>query len=143
MGASTLSGPIKSGTVREGAGKNTGSVVLAQTGAWIQSTTAAAVGDIIIPANSQILEIQITVTTAPEAGNISMGTSATSTELFTAVAAGTSANVFLFGSAGTITDADTWADVGTSDVTIYADASAGTTGRGFITVTYIQGIDNA
>lgn len=143
MGASTFSGPIKAGTIREGASKNTGSVVMAQTGAWVQSTTAAAVGDIVIPANSQILEIQITVTTAPDAGNISMGTSATSTELFTALAAGTSADVFLFGSAATITDADTWADVGTSDVTIYADCSAGTSGRGFITVTYIQGIDNA
>jgi len=143
MGQTTFTGPMKTGTIREGSAKNTGTVVTAQTGAWVQSTTAAAVGDIVIPANSQILEIQITVTTAPEAGNISVGTSATATELFTALAAGTSANVFLFGSAATITDADTWADVGTSDVTIYADASAGTTGRGFITVTYIQGINNA
>jgi hypothetical protein len=143
MGTSTFSGPLKAGTTREGASKNTGYTVMAQTGAWVQSTTAAAVGDIIIPANSQILEIQLTVTVAPTAGNISMGTSATSTELFTALAAGTAANVFLFGSAATITDGDTWADVGTSDVTIYADCSAGTTGRGFITVSYIQGIDNA
>ena len=100
-------------------------------------------GDIIIPANSQILEIQITVTTAPEAGNISVGTSATSTELFTGVAAGTAANVFLFGSAGTITDGDAWADIGGAALPIFADCSAGTTGRGFLTVSYIQGIDNA
>lgn len=143
MGASTLSGPLKAGPIKEGAAKNTGSVVLAQTGAWIQSTAAAQVGDIIIPANSQILEIQLTVTVAPEAGNISVGTSATSTELYTGLAAGTSANVFLFGTAATIADGDAWADIGDAALPIFADCSAGTTGRGFLTVTYIQGIDNA
>ena len=139
MGASTFSGPIKAGTVREGSGQNTGSPILVQTATWEQSTTAASTG-IIIPANSQIIDIAVYVTTACDGGsqNLSVGTSATSTELFTALALGTSANTIFFGSAGTITDADTWESVGSSDVTIYMDFSAGSAGRGSISVQYVQ-----
>ena len=78
-----------------------------------------------------------------DTSNISVGTSATSTELFTALASGTAANVILHGSDGTITDADTWVDIGSSDLPIYIDFSAGTTGVGYITVEYIQNINNA
>ena len=72
-----------------------------------------------------------------------MGTSSTSTELFTALAAGTAANVIHHGSDGTITDADTWVDIGSADLPIYIDFSAGTSGAGYVTVEYIQGINNA
>jgi len=139
MATTTFSGPIKAGSVREGASANLGFVKMSQSAAYTQSTTAASTG-IIIPANSQITEITVYITTACDGGsqNLSVGTSSTSTELFSALALGTSANVIKFGSAGTITDADTWADVGTSDVTIYVDTSAGSAGRGFITVDYIQ-----
>jgi len=139
MATTTFSGPIKAGSVREGASANLGFVKMSQSAAYTQSTTAASTG-IIIPANSQITEITVYITTACDGGsqNLSVGTSSTSTELFSALALGTSANVIKFGSAGTITDADTWADVGSSDVTIYVDTSAGSAGRGFITVDYIQ-----
>ena len=110
--------------------------------AWTQSTTAADTG-IVIPANSQIVEVRIYITTACDAANISVGTSSTSTELFTALAAGTAANVIKFGSSGTITDADTWVDIGSSDLPIFIDFSAGTSGVGNITVEYIQNINNA
>ena len=43
----------------------------------------------------------------------------------------------------TITDADTWVDIGSSDLPIYIDFSAGTSGAGYVTVEYIQGINNA
>ena len=72
-----------------------------------------------------------------------MGTTDTSTELFSALAAGTAANVILHGSDGTITDADAWVDIGTADLPIYIDFSAGTSGIGYVTVEYIQGINNA
>jgi hypothetical protein len=72
-----------------------------------------------------------------------MGTTSTSTSLFTALAAGTAANVFKYGSTGTITDGDTWADIGSSDLPIYIDFSAGTSGAGYVTVEYIQNINNA
>ena len=110
MGTSTFSGPIKAGTIKDTTGTtvgtnkaNVGFVKMAQTASWTQSTTAADTG-IVLPANSQVTEITIYITTACDAANISMGTSSTSTELFTALAAGTAANVLKFGSGGTITD---------------------------------------
>jgi hypothetical protein len=149
MATTTFSGPIKSGTIKNSTGttvgtdvKNVGFVKTAQTASWTQSTTAADTG-IVVPANSQITEIIIYITTACDAANISMGTSATSTELFTALAAGTAANVIHHGADGTITDADTWVDIGTADLPIYIDFSAGTSGAGYVTVEYIQGINNA
>ena len=149
MGTTTFSGPIKAGTISNTTGttvgdnvKNVGFVKMAQTASWSQSTTAADTG-IVIPANSQITEVIINITTACDAANISMGTSSTSTELFSALAAGTAANVFKFGTGGTITDGDTWADIGTSDLPIYIDFSAGTSGAGYVTVEYIQNINNA
>ena len=149
MANATYSGPIKAGTIKDTTGttvgtdvKNVGFVKMAQTASWSQSTDAADTG-IVIPANSQIVDIQIYITTACDAANISMGTSSTSTELFTALAAGTAANVILHGSDGTIADADTWVDIGTSDLPIYIDFSAGTSGAGYVTVEYIQNINNA
>ena len=149
MATTTFSGPIKAGTISNTTGttvgtnvKNVGFVKMAQTASWSQSTTAAANG-LVLPANSQIVDVQIYITTACDAANISVGTSSTSTELFTALAAGTAANVILHGSDGTITDADTWVDIGTSDLPIYIDFSAGTSGAGYVTVEYIQNINNA
>lgn len=149
MATTTFSGPIKAGTIKDTTGstvgtnvKNVGFVKMSQTASWTQSTDAADTG-IVIPANSQITEIIIYITTATAAANISMGTSSTSTELFTALAAGTAANVIHHGSDGTITDADTWVDIGSADLPIYIDFSAGSSGAGYVTVEYIQGINNA
>ena len=149
MATTTFSGPIKAGTIKDTTGTtvgtntaNVGFVKMSQTASWAQSTTAADTG-IVGPANSQITEIIIYITTACDAANISMGTTDTSTELFSALAAGTAANVILHGSDGTITDADAWVDIGTADLPIYIDFSAGTSGIGYVTVEYIQGINNA
>tara|TARA_B100000586_G_C20108581_1_gene428693 strand:+ start:1934 stop:2383 length:450 start_codon:yes stop_codon:yes gene_type:complete len=149
MATTTFSGPIKAGTIKDTTGTtvgtntaNVGFVKMSQTASWAQSTTAADTG-IVVPANSQITEIIIYITTACDAANISMGTTDTSTELFSALAAGTAANVILHGSDGTITDADAWVDIGTADLPIYIDFSAGTSGIGYVTVEYIQGINNA
>ena len=136
MGTTTFSGPVKAGTIREGASANLGFVTMAQSAAWTQSTTGASTG-IIIPANSQITAISLLVTTAPDTANLLVGTTDGGTELCTAVALGTSADVILNGSTS-ITDADTWKDVGTSDITVYTEASTGTSGVGIITVEYIQ-----
>ena len=149
MATTTFSGPIKAGTIKDTTGTtvgtntaNVGFVKMSQTASWTQSTTAADTS-IVVPANSQITEIIVYITTACDAANISMGTTDTSTELFSALAAGTAANVILHGSDGTITDADAWVDIGTADLPIYIDFSAGTSGIGYVTVEYIQGINNA
>ena len=140
MATTTFSGPIKAGSIRQGASANLGFVKMSQSAAYTQSTTAASTG-IIIPANSQITEITVYITTACDGAsqNLSVGTSSSSNELFSALALGTSANVIKFGSAGTITDADTWADVGTSDVRFNVTNSAATSaGELRVTVMYLQ-----
>ena len=139
MATTTFSGPIKAGSIREGSSANTGFVVMAQSAAITQSTTAATSG-IKIPANSQILEATVFVTTAfDNSATLSIGTSSSSNELATAVAVST-ANTIKLASQATITDADNWKDVGSSDVDIYVDSSATTAdaGRAILTVTYIQ-----
>lgn len=146
MANTTFSGPIKAGTIANTTGttlgsniKNTGQVVMSQSAAITQSTTAAASG-IVIPANSQILEIYVYVTTAwDNSSTLSIGTSSTSTELATAVAV-TTINTIKLASQATITDADTWEDIGSTDVKIFTDSSATTsdTGVGTLTVTYVQ-----
>jgi hypothetical protein len=120
---------------------NVGYVVMAQSAAITQSTTAAASG-IVIPAHSQILECTVYVTTAYDnSATLNIGTSSTSTELCTAVAVST-ANVIKLGSQATIADADNWEDVGATDVEIYTDSSATTADAGVatLTVTYVQQI---
>jgi hypothetical protein len=146
MATTTFSGPIKAGTISSTTGstlgenvKNTGQVVMSQSVSITQSTTAAATG-IVIPANSQILEATVFVTTAWDTSStLNIGTSATSTEIATAVAVST-VNTIKLASQATITDADAWVDVGTTDVKIYVDSSATTAdaGVGVLTVTYVQ-----
>ena len=146
MATTTFSGPIKAGTIRNTTGttvgtnmKNVGFTLMAQSAAITQSTTAAASG-IIIPANSQIVECYVYVTTAYDnSATLSIGTSSTSTELCTAVAVST-ANVIKLGSQATIADSDEWEDIGSTDVKIFTDSSATTSDAGVatLTVTYIQ-----
>ncbi len=146
MGTTTFSGPIKAGNIYNTTGttvgtdiKNVGSVLMAQSAAITQSTTAAASG-IVIPANSQIVECYVYVTTAYDnSATLSIGTSSTSTELCTAVAVST-ANVIKLGSQATIADSDEWEDIGSTDVKIFTDSSATTADAGVatLTVTYIQ-----
>ena len=146
MGTTTFSGPVKAGTISNTTGttvgtdmKNVGQVLMVQSAAITQSTTAAASG-IVIPANSQIVECYVYVTTAYDnSATLSIGTSSTSTELCTAVAVST-ANVIKLGSQATIADSDEWEDIGSTDVKIFTDSSATTsdTGVATLTVTYVQ-----
>lgn len=59
MATTTFSGPIKSGDIREGSSKNTGDVVLSQTAAFSYTDTGAFASGIILPANSQIVDIKV------------------------------------------------------------------------------------
>ena len=146
MGTTTFSGPVKAGTISNTTGttvgtdmKNVGFTLMSQSAAITQSTTAAASG-IIIPANSQIVECYVYVTTAYDnSATLSIGTSSTSTELCTAVAVST-ANVIKLGSQATIADSDEWEDIGSTDVKIFTDSSATTSDAGVatLTVTYVQ-----
>ena len=146
MGTTTFSGPIKAGNIYNTTGttvgtdmKNVGTVVMSQSAAITQSTTAAASG-IVIPANSQIVECYVYVTTAYDnSATLSIGTSSTSTELCTGVVVST-ANKIKLGSQATVADTDEWEDIGTTDVKIFTDSSATTADAGVatLTVTYVQ-----
>ena len=144
MATTTFSVPIKAGTVRDTTGTaangkkaNVGSVVMAQSVAWQQTTTVDT--GMVIPANSQILEIELLITTAPTAANLTIGNATGGAQLGTTLALGTADDKVLKFSAADTTDL--WADVGSSDVPVWVTSSTGTAGRGVLTVSYIQGND--
>ena len=68
MATTTFSGPVKAGSIREGATANTGFVLMAQSAVIdiIGATATTTVG--IIPANSQIVDVILNVTTVSNDG---------------------------------------------------------------------------
>ena len=138
MGTTTFSGPVKAGTVREGASANTGSVLMAQSAVIdiIGATNTTAVG--IIPANSQIVDVILNVTTVSNDGGtatVKIGHTGDDDEYLA------NTNVKSLGTTrGTIGTDGT--DIGTSDQTVNAIYTAangdGTAGAATVTVLYIQ-----
>ena len=137
MATTTFSGPVKSGTVREGASANVGYLVAAQSAAITENGSASDTG-IIIPANSQIINMYVLVQTAWDGGTntIDVGIS-TDTDLYVDGLDTSSVGNHRATAAATGTEAN-WRDVGTSDVTIYVDSVASGSGAGVLTVEYIQ-----
>ena len=140
MAFTTFSGPVRAGTVQNTTGttvgliNNTGVVVLVQSGALpaVAGTTTVAV----LPAGSQILDIQVDTTTVYGAATTLV------------IGDGTTANKFV--TSTTITTAgrdDTsstkqwlqFVNIGTTDVAIVATtAGSATTGAAWVTITYAQ-----
>jgi len=137
MGTTTFSGPVKSGTIREGASANVGFVVMSQSAA-ITELAASTASSIIIPANSQITNMYVLVQTAWDGGTntIDVGTSA-DPDLYVDGLSTSSVGNHRVTAAATGTEAN-WKDIGTSDVTIYYDSVAGGNGVGVLTVEYLQ-----
>jgi hypothetical protein len=142
MGASTFSGPVKAGTVREGAGVNAGNAVLSQSNTIVFGDTAAK-NLFTLPAGSRILGVAVYTTVAFNAGtnnviNVRSGTTVVAAVTVTAgpIAVGLStvapvnAQVAFFN------------NVGTSDATINAiyapTGTAATTGAATVIITYVQ-----
>lgn len=138
MGTTTFSGPVKAGTLREGASANTGFVLMAQSAVIdiIGATNTTAVG--IIPANSQIVDVILNVTTVSNDGGtatVQVGHAGDTDEYLPAT------NVKALGTTrGTIQTDGT--DIGTSDQTVNAIYTAangdGATGAATVTILYIQ-----
>ena len=138
MGTTTFSGPVKAGTVREGASANTGSVLMAQSAVIdiIGATNTTAVG--IIPANSQIVDVILNVTTVSNDGGaatVKIGHVGDDDEYLPAT------NVKATGTTRGTIGAD-GTDIGTSDQTVNAIYTAangnGATGAATVTILYIQ-----
>ena len=145
MGTTTFSGPIKAGVIKETTGttlgsdvKNTGQVVMAQSQAITQ---ADGTTKIVIPANSQIVAIELSVdviwTGVATTAGIGWTGDATALTAAAAVAGGTLGIISATAGADA-TRVGNWADVGTTDRRILVTNTNTGAGTGFITVRYIQ-----
>jgi len=152
MGTTTFSGPIKAGTIKETTGtslgsniKNTGQVVMAQTfstGSLAGGASAANVTNVVIPANSQIIDCVIDCPTAM--GNATavlsvgdtVGGNATFVNAFSiTVASGAGRKYPTTESGGALA----WEDTGTADIRLTVTNSAATSaGELRVTILYAQ-----
>ena len=148
MGTTTFSGPIRAGTIRNTNGTtvgtdvaNVGYVVMCQsyTADLSNGALAAVVTDMVIPANSKIVNIIVDLAVAANATtNISVGdTVGGATTILNTLATGTSAGLKTVTTQGGGTGE--WADTGTADLKLTVTNSAATTaGVAVITVLYAQ-----
>ena len=154
MANTTFTGPVRAGNIIDTSGTtlgqdvaNVGYVVMSQSSALTQAKNGSnAAGiyttDIVIPANSHIISINVYVTVAWDgvAQTINVGTSSTATELAVAgdndISTTLGLKTIVPGSDATRTGK--WIDVGTSDVRIWTKSTNTGAGVGVITVNYIQ-----
>jgi hypothetical protein len=148
LGTTTFTGPVKAGTIPNTSGstlgsnvKNTGWVLMAQSSAVTQASGAT---DIVIPANSQIVDIKVFVTVAftGVATTFGVGTTASATFLTAAGALDGAAVGPLTATPGTdATRNGNWIDVGTTDRKIAVTSTNTGSGVANIVVTYLQNRD--
>jgi len=150
MATTTFSGPIKAGTIKNTTGTtlgsniaNVGQVVMAQTFSADLSggALAAVVTDVVIPANSQIVDCVIDVITAASGTtNLSVGdTVGGAATILNTFASGTSAGrKYPTTQAGA---ALAWQDTGTADIRLTVTASAATS-AGLVRVTILYQQNN-
>ena len=148
MGFSTFSGPIRSGTVREGAADNTGLVMLAQS--YDTGVVTAGVGNVdaplgILPAGSQIVNIlvdQVVVPGGSSTSTVSVGSTSGGNDLMAAVI--TTAGGRFTGTATAATQL-AWQTSTSADTNVfvrYAVGVAAGVGRAIVTVVYVQRASN-
>ena len=146
MGTTTFSGPIKAGTISQTTGtalgdsiKNTGQVLMAQS-VIVDITGASHLNQVcaVIPANSQIVDVILNVTTANDDGaasSVSVGTVADADAFINAQ------SVQALGTTHGVLDTEA-TNVGTTDIQVLADFTGangdGTTGAATVTVMYLQ-----
>ena len=148
MGTSTFSGPVRAGNIANTTGTtvgtniaNVGFMVMAQSAAFTQ---ASGVTTVVIPANSQILSIDVNVTTefTGVATTFGVGTTASATFLTAAAAVDGAAFGIVAATPGDdATRAANWVDVGTTDRKIAVTSTNTGSGAGVITVQYIQALN--
>lgn len=145
MGTTTFTGPIKAGNIINTSGTtvgtdvaNVGYVVMSQSSAVTQASGATS---IVIPANSQITSIRITVTTAwtGAATTFGVGNTVSATAYTAAGALDGAAIGILTATPGTdATRNANWIDVGTTDRKILVTSTNTGSGVGIVTVNYVQ-----
>ena len=145
MANTTFSGPIRAGTISNTTGTtlgdnvaNVGQVVMCQSQAVTQ---ADGTTNIVIPANSQIVAIELSVdviwTGVATTAGIGWTGDATALTAAAAVAGGTLGIISATAGADA-TRVNNWADVGTTDRRILLTNTNTGDGEGFLTVRYVQ-----
>ena len=149
MATTTFSGPIKAGTISNTTGttvgtnvKNVGQVLMSQSFSFAYGTEGAATDtNVVIPANSQIVSVDVNVETAfNDSGTdlLEIGSSA-DTDLYVNDVAISAVGKIALGTAALCAN---WKDIGTSDVRvgyIYNGANDdATAGAATATISYLQ-----
>ena len=147
MATTTFSGPIKAGTISNTTGttvgadmKNTGQVVMSQTVAVDQTATTDTT-NIIIPANSQIVAMDLYVNTVWAPGTTTMGIGKVGTATaFTAATAvqGSTLGIVSITATASAAVVNRWTDIGSDDNRIIVTNGATGTGAGYLCVQYVQ-----
>ena len=152
MATTTFSGPIKAGTISNTTGttvgtnvKNVGQVLMSQSFSFAYSTEGSATDTtVVIPANSQIVRIDVNVETAfndSGADILEIGSSADTDLYVNDVSIAAIGKIAL----GTAALCANWKDIGTSDIKIgyiYNGANNdATAGAATATVCYLQNIN--
>jgi hypothetical protein len=150
MGFSTFSGPLRSGTVREGAARNTGLAVLTQS--YDTGVVTAGVGNVdvqigILPQGAQILNVfvdQVVVPGGSSTSTISVGVTSGGATLFpaTATTAGGRFPTAVPSTAVTLAFTNSAATVDTPIWVRYAVGTAAGVGRAVISIIYVQRAPN-
>jgi hypothetical protein len=148
MAFTTFSGPVRAGTVREGAARNTGLIVLTQS--YDTGVVTAGVGNVdaalgILPQGSQIVDItvdQVVVPGGSSTSTVSVGNTTGGAELMAAIA--TTAGGRFRGTATAATQL-AWQTSTSADTPVFVRYAVGTAagvGRAVITVSYVQRAPN-
>lgn len=158
MADTVFTGPIKAGNVLQSDGTNNlagvggssglanvGFACMAQSEVITQATNGSSAGvyttSIVIPADSQIVGIDLLVSTAwtGTASTLGVGTTASATALTAAGAVAGGTKGLVSANPGTVDAAiANWKDVGTTDVRIMVTSTNTGSGVGVLTVRYIQ-----
>lgn len=144
MATTTFSGPVRAGTVREGAAANVGRVVLSQS-----YDSGDMTGDVVgnydvlmgyLPAGAQIVDIVVDQVVASATGTttVSVGTASGGAQLMAGVDSSAGGR---FRGTATAATQRAW-QIGTADQAVYIRAAVGTgtltAGRFILTVNYVQ-----
>ena len=142
MATTTFSGPIKAGTIREGASANTGFTLMAQSANITFGDDGSTTTVATVPANSQIFQISVDVTTPFDAGTtntVDLGDGTTANKYADALDVSSAARVL---ATSNVSQIPNLIDIGTSDVTVVATynqtGTAAAAGAATVTVLYLQ-----
>lgn len=152
MAFTTFSGPVRSGTVKDGAGRNTGLVVLSQSKAVNMSgvalTSGAAQVDLFtLPAGSKIISFRVEKTVALSGNSVSncsliVGTTADDNKFLEAVNIAIGAGVAAQATVDAGQQVDDCDNIGVEDVPLKALFTAATgnptAGQVVVTAIYAQ-----